>query len=83
MEAIGRIERRLDELSAFQPAAAAPAEVGPDVAELQRRIQATQIEIAALRHPKAEKDRWSWRGRTGSIVSATEHATDGVLSARS
>ena len=57
MEAIGRIERRLDELSALQPAAAAPAEVGPDVAELQRRIQATLIEFAALRHPKAEQDR--------------------------
>jgi chemotaxis protein CheZ len=82
MEAIGRIERRLDELSAFQPAAAAPAEVGPDVAELQRRIQATQIEIAALRHPKAEQDRLVVAGEElAAIVSATETATNGVLSA--
>jgi len=82
MEAIGRIERRLDELSALQPAAAAPAEVGPDVAELQRRIQATQIEIAALRHPKAEQDRLVVAGEElAAIVSATETATNGVLSA--
>jgi chemotaxis protein CheZ len=82
MEAIGRIERRLDELSAFQPAPAAPAEVGPDVAELQRRIQATQIEIAALRHPKAEQDRLVVAGEElAAIVSATETATNGVLSA--
>jgi chemotaxis protein CheZ len=82
MEAIGRIERRLDEMSALQPAAAAPAEVGPDVAELQRRIQATQIEIAALRHPKAEQDRLVVAGEElAAIVSATEHATNGVLSA--
>jgi chemotaxis protein CheZ len=82
MEAIGRIERRLDELSALRPAAVAPAEVGPDVAELQRRIQATQIEIAALRHPKAEQDRLVVAGEElAAIVNATEHATNGVLSA--
>ena len=82
MEAIGRIERRLDELSALRPAPVAPVEVGPDVAELQRRIQATQIEIAALRHPKAEQDRLVVAGEElAAIVSATETATNGVLSA--
>ncbi len=82
MAAIDRIERRLDELAALQPAPAAAAEVGPDVADLQRRIQDTQIEIAALRHPKAEQDRLVVAGEElAAIVSATEHATNGVLSA--
>jgi chemotaxis protein CheZ len=83
MAAIDRIERRLDELAALQPAAAAtPVEAGPDIADLQQRIQATQIEIAALRHPKAEQDRLVVAGEElAAIVSATEHATNGVLSA--
>jgi chemotaxis protein CheZ len=82
MAAIDRIERRLDELAVLQPAPAAPAQVGPDVADLQQRIQATQIEIAALRHPKAEQDRLVVAGEElAAIVSATEHATNGVLSA--
>ncbi|WP_051512413.1 protein phosphatase CheZ [Skermanella stibiiresistens] len=88
MEAIVRIERRLDELAAIQPQVAqvVAAEVadpdGPDVADLQKRIQATQIEIAALRHPKAEQDRLVVAGEElAAIVSATEHATNGVLSA--
>src|SRR5687768_13381065 len=72
MAAIDRIERRLDELAALQPAPAAAAEVGPDVADLQRRIQDTQIEIAALRHPKAEQDRLVVAGEElAAIVSAT------------
>jgi chemotaxis protein CheZ len=85
MEAIERIERRLDELAALQPAAVAAvaaATAGPDVADLQERIQATQVEIAALRHPKAEQDRLVVAGEElAAIVSATEHATNGVLSA--
>ncbi|EWY39794.1 hypothetical protein N825_04620 [Skermanella stibiiresistens SB22] len=45
-------------------------------------MQATQIEIAALRHPKAEQDRLVVAGEElAAIVSATEHATNGVLSA--
>ncbi|UEM18906.1 protein phosphatase CheZ [Skermanella mucosa] len=90
MAAIDRIERRLDELAALQPVTEpAPASgppsfpgPGPDVADLQQRIQATHIEIAALRHPKAEQDRLVVAGEElAAIVSATEHATNGVLSA--
>ncbi|UEM01593.1 protein phosphatase CheZ [Skermanella rosea] len=88
MAAIDRIERRLDELAALQPVlepapAPGPAHApGPDVADLQQRIQATHIEIAALRHPKAEQDRLVVAGEElAAIVSATEHATNGVLSA--
>lgn len=88
MAAIDRIERRLDELAALQPVlepAPAPGPThppGPDVADLQQRIQATHIEIAALRHPKAEQDRLVVAGEElAAIVSATEHATNGVLSA--
>ena len=88
MAAIDRIERRLDELAALQPVlepvpAPGPAHApgpapapGPDVADLQQRIQATHIEIAALRHPKAEQDRLVVAGEElAAIVSATEHAT--------
>jgi chemotaxis protein CheZ len=94
MAAIDRIERRLDELAALRPIvhpapvaevaapAAAPVPDGPDVADLQQRITATHIEIAALRHPKAEQDRLVVAGEElAAIVSATEHATNDVLCA--
>ena len=82
MEAIGRIERRLDELSALQPAAVAPAEVGPDVADLQRRIRPRRSRSRRFVIPRRSRTAWSWLGEElAAIVSATEQATNGVLSA--
>jgi chemotaxis protein CheZ len=82
--ALDRIERRLEDLAALQPAPGAAPEAGPgpDLEDLQQRILLTHIEIAALRHPLAKQDRLVVAGEElAAIIRATEHATNDVLCA--
>lgn len=78
LAALDRIERRLAD---FQPAAASGnPEDQAALADIQAKVRATQMEIAALRHPQAEQDRLVVAGEElAAVVKATETATNSVL----
>ena len=55
-------------------------EIRTEIAEIAGRIQATKVEIAALRHPLANEDKFeSATEELSEIVRQTETATDGIM----
>lgn len=56
-------------------------EIRTEISEIAGRIQATKVEIAALRHPLSNEDKFeSATEELSEIVRQTEHATDGIMS---
>lgn len=87
MEAIRSLERKLDghappnvdELSAVQDRKI--EEIRTEIADIAGRIQATKVEIAALRHPLSNEDKFEAASQElGEIVRQTEGATEGIMS---
>jgi chemotaxis protein CheZ len=55
-------------------------EIRTEIAEIAGRIQATKVEIAALRHPLSNEDKFeSATEELSEIVRQTETATDGIM----
>jgi len=96
MEAIRALERKIDghppETGAAEATAAAAAaenagkqdqkieEIRTEISEIAGRIQATKVEIAALRHPLSNEDKFeSATEELSEIVRQTETATDGIM----
>ncbi|WP_323796814.1 protein phosphatase CheZ [Nisaea sp.] len=96
MEAIRALERKIDghpaEPGAAEATAAAAAaenvgkqdqkieEIRTEISEIAGRIQATKVEIAALRHPLSNEDKFeSATEELSEIVRQTETATDGIM----
>lgn len=95
MDAIRALERKIDGqhpapagADAAENAAAAVGkqdqkieEIRTEIADIAGRIQATKVEIAALRHPLASEDKFdSATEELGEIVRQTENATEGIMS---
>ena len=56
-------------------------EIRTEIADIAGRIQATKVEIAALRHPLANEDKFeSATEELSEIVRQTENATEGIMS---
>lgn len=96
MEAIRSLERKIDghqptslasEADKDTDAAAAVGkqdqkieEIRTEISEIAGRIQATKVEIAALRHPLSNEDKFeSATEELSEIVRQTETATDGIM----
>ncbi len=55
-------------------------EIRTEISEIAGRIQATKVEIAALRHPLSNEDKFdSATEELSEIVRQTETATDGIM----
>ena len=95
MDAIRALERKIDGQRPAPAAATADAdaaaavgkqdqkieEIRTEIADIAGRIQATKVEIAALRHPLASEDKFdSATEELGEIVRQTESATEGIMS---
>lgn len=83
LEAIQRLERKIEGRPAEDMAKAQDQkidEIRAEIADIAGRIQATKVEIAALRHPLAEDDKFDVATHElGEIVRQTEHATEKIM----
>lgn len=94
MDAIRNLERKIDGQQLAPAAADASAdaaaavgkqdqkieEIRTEISEIAGRIQATKVEIAALRHPLSTEDKFdSATEELSEIVRQTETATDGIM----
>lgn len=94
MEAIRSLERKIDGKQPTPVAADRDAdtaavvgkqdqkieEIRTEISEIAGRIQATKVEIAALRHPLSNDDKFeSATEELSEIVRQTETATDGIM----
>ncbi|WP_420403320.1 hypothetical protein [Nisaea sp.] len=88
MEAIRNLERKIDghpapantgDVTAVQDRKI--EEIRTEIADIAGRIQATKVEIAALRHPLANDDKFeAASAELSEIVRQTEGATEGIMS---
>lgn len=87
MEAIRNLERKIDGRAPVDPDAIASVqdkkieEIRTEIADIAGRIQATKVEIAALRHPLSNDDKFeAASAELSQIVRQTESATEGIMS---
>ena len=74
------IERKLDQVLTVDHEAIDRIHV--EIADISGRIKATKVEIAALRHPLSDEDKFLEASeQLTAVVSATESATDTIMSA--
>lgn len=87
MEAIRNLERKIDGRPPIDPEAVTAMqdrkieEIRTEIADIAGRIQATKVEIAALRHPLSNDDKFeAASAELSEIVRQTESATEGIMS---
>ncbi|WP_226893552.1 protein phosphatase CheZ [Nisaea sediminum] len=87
MEAIRNLERKIDGRAPVDPDAIASVqdkkieEIRTEIADIAGRIAATKVEIAALRHPLSNDDKFeAASAELSQIVRQTESATEGIMS---
>lgn len=92
MEAIRNLERKIDGGVSVSPASGSGneavaaqdrkiEEIRTEIADIAGRIQATKVEIAALRHPLSNDDKFeAASAELSQIVRQTEGATESIMS---
>ena len=79
LRAIAVIEAKLDRVLTVEQTDIAQIQL--EISDISGRIKATNVEIAALRHPLAGEDKFQLASEElGAVVKATENATNAIMS---
>ncbi len=79
LQAIAELGSKLDRFLATDQAELEKIQV--EIADISGRIKATKVEMAQLRHPLAENDKFTQASEElHAVVSATESATNAIIS---
>lgn len=80
LESIAALHEKLDRFVALDHAQI--EQVQSELADISGRIKSTKMEIAAIRHPRAQEDRFHRASiELNAVVASTESATHGIMEA--